>query len=38
MAENGPECNRAYNIGNSSKRACFDDRRPATKDNRGFDN
>jgi hypothetical protein len=38
MAENGPECNEAYNNGNSSKRVCFDDRRPAAKDHCGFDN
>jgi hypothetical protein len=31
-AENCPKCNRAYNNGNSSKRVCFDDRRPAAKD------
>jgi hypothetical protein len=37
-AENCPECNEAYNNSNSSKRACFDDRIPATKDHRGFDN
>jgi hypothetical protein len=36
--ENCPECNRAYNNGNSSKRACFADRRPAAKDHCGFDN
>jgi hypothetical protein len=36
--ENCPECNRAYNNGNSSKRICFDDRRPVAKDHRGFDN
>jgi hypothetical protein len=28
----------AYNNSNSSKRVCFDDRRPAAKDHRGFDN
>jgi hypothetical protein len=38
MAENCPECNRAYNNNNSSKRACFYDRRPAAKYHRGFDN
>jgi hypothetical protein len=37
-AENCPECNGAYNNGNSSKRACFNDRGPTTKDHRGFDN
>jgi hypothetical protein len=37
-AENCPECNGAYNNGNSSKRVCFDDRRPAAKDHCGFDN
>jgi hypothetical protein len=37
-AENCPECNGAYNNGNSSKRACFNDRRPAAKDHHGFDN
>jgi hypothetical protein len=37
-AENYLECNESYNNGNSTKRACFDDRRPATKDHRGFDN
>jgi hypothetical protein len=36
--ENCPECNRAYNNNSSSKRACFGDRKPATKDHRGFDN
>jgi hypothetical protein len=38
MAEKYPECNGAYNNGNSSKKACFDDRRPVAKDHRGFDN
>jgi hypothetical protein len=38
MAENCPECNGAYNNSNSSKRGCFDDRRLAAKDHRGFDN
>jgi hypothetical protein len=38
MTENCPECNGAYNNGNSSKRVCFDHRRPAAKDHRGFDN
>jgi hypothetical protein len=38
MAENYPECNRAYNNGSSTKRVCFDDRRPTTKDRHGFDN
>jgi hypothetical protein len=37
-AENCLECNRAYNNGNSSKRVCFDARRPATKDHHGFNN
>jgi hypothetical protein len=36
--ENCPECNGTYNNGNSTKRVCFDDRRPAAKDHRGFDN
>jgi hypothetical protein len=36
--ENCQECNGAYNNGNSATRACFDDRRPAAKDHRGFDN
>jgi hypothetical protein len=36
MAKNCPECNGAYNNSNSSKRVCFDDRRPAAKDHRGF--
>jgi hypothetical protein len=36
--ENCPNCNKAYNNSNSSKRACFDDRIPAAKDHRGFDN
>jgi hypothetical protein len=36
--ENYLECNRAYNNNNSSKRACFDDKRPAAKNHRGFDN
>jgi hypothetical protein len=38
IAENCPECNGAYNNGNTSKRACFDEKRPTTKDHRGFDN
>jgi hypothetical protein len=38
MAENCPECNKAYNNGNSSKRVFFDDRRPAAKDHSGFNN
>jgi hypothetical protein len=37
-AENCPECNGAYNNNNSSKRVCFDDRRPTTKDHSGFNN
>jgi hypothetical protein len=36
--ENCLECNEAYNNGNSSKRICFDDIRPAAKDHHGFDN
>jgi hypothetical protein len=36
--ENCPECNAAYNNGNSSKRVCFDDKRPVAKDHHGFDN
>jgi hypothetical protein len=32
MAENCPECNGAYNNSNSSKRVCFDDRRPVARD------
>jgi hypothetical protein len=36
--ENFPECNGAYNNSNSSKRAFFNDRRPAGKDHCGFDN
>jgi hypothetical protein len=35
--ENCPECNGAYNNGNSSKRVCFDDKIPAAKDHHGFD-
>jgi hypothetical protein len=38
MVENCPKCNGAYNNSNSSKRVCFDDRRPAARDHRGFDN
>jgi hypothetical protein len=37
-AENCSECNGACNNGKSSKRVCFDDRRPATKDHYGFNN
>jgi hypothetical protein len=35
-AENCPECIGAYNNSNSSKRVCFSDRRPSTKDHREF--
>jgi hypothetical protein len=38
MAENCPKCYRAYNNSNSSKSACFDDRRPAARDHREFNN
>jgi hypothetical protein len=38
MIENCPECNKAYNNNNSSKRGCFDDRRPAAGDHREFSN
>jgi hypothetical protein len=37
-AENRPDCNVTYNNNNSSKRVCFDDRRPAARDHHGFDN
>jgi hypothetical protein len=37
-AENCLECNGAYNNGNSSRRVCFDDRRPAAKDHYGLNN
>jgi hypothetical protein len=36
--ENCPECNRAYNNSNSSRRVCFDDKRPTARDHHGFDN
>jgi hypothetical protein len=35
-AENCPECNGAYNNGNSSKRDCFADIRLEAQDHRGF--
>jgi hypothetical protein len=38
MAENCPKCYRAYNNSNSSKSACFNDRRPAARDHREFNN
>jgi hypothetical protein len=38
MRENYPDCNEAYNNSNSSKRVCFDDRRPTAKDHCGFNN
>jgi hypothetical protein len=38
MAENCPKFYRAYNNSNSSKSACFDDRRPAARDHREFNN
>jgi hypothetical protein len=37
-AENCPKCNGTHNNSNSSKRVFFDDRRPAAKDHREFDN
>jgi hypothetical protein len=37
-AENCPECNTTYNNNKSSKRACFYDKIPTTKDHQGFDN
>jgi hypothetical protein len=36
--ENCPECNGAYNNSNSSKRVCFDNRRPTAGDHREFSN
>jgi hypothetical protein len=38
MAENCSECNRAYNKNNSSKRVCFNDKRPLAKDHLEFSN
>jgi hypothetical protein len=38
MAENCLECNRAYNNNSSSKRICFNDRRPTTGDHCEFSN
>jgi hypothetical protein len=35
-AENCPECNGSYNNSNSSKRVCFDDRRPLAGDHCEF--
>jgi hypothetical protein len=32
--ENCSECNGAYNNSDSSKRVCFDDRRPVARDHR----
>jgi hypothetical protein len=37
-AENCLECNGAYNNDNSSKRVCFNDRRPMTGEHREFKN
>jgi hypothetical protein len=36
--ENCLECNRAYNNSSSSKRVCFDNRRPAARDHCEFNN
>jgi hypothetical protein len=38
MVENCTECSRTYNNRSSSKRVCFDDRRPVTGDHREFSN
>jgi hypothetical protein len=37
-AKNYPKCNEAYNNNSSSKRVCFDDRRPAAGDHREYNN
>jgi hypothetical protein len=36
--ENIPECNGAYNNGSSSKRVCFNDRKPMARDQCEFNN